>query len=132
MKARAEWVVLPILPCYNACMTTFKTVDEYIDVQPKEVAERLSALRALFHTLLPDTNEAIRYNIPSFSVGSDYLYISGYQHHIGMYPIYGMPELEEELLPYHGKGTKDSLHFKHSEPMPMKLIEKIIITKSKM
>lgn len=112
-------------------MTKAKTVDEYIDAQPKEIAERLTAIRALFHRLLPDTKEAIRYEIPAFSVGSYYLYISAYKHHIGMYPMYGIPELDEAMLPYRGKGTKDALHFKHTEPLPMELIEKIIISKDK-
>jgi len=112
-------------------MTKYTTVDEYFAAQPVEVAERLTSIRKLFHTLLPDTKESIRYQIVAFSVGGYYLYISGYTHHIGMYPVYGIPELEEEMAHYHGKGTKDSLHFKHSEPLPMKLIEKIILAKDK-
>lgn len=55
--------------------------------------------------------------------------MSGYKNHIGMYPMYGIPELGEEMLPYRGKGTKDALHFKHSEPLPLDLIEKIIKAK---
>jgi uncharacterized protein YdhG (YjbR/CyaY superfamily) len=111
-------------------MKKFSTVDEYINAQPVEVAKRLTAIRHLFKRVLPDTKESIRYQIPAFTVGDYYLYISGYKHHIGMYPAYGILELEDELLPYKGKGTKDSLHFKHSEPLPLDLIEKIIIAKS--
>lgn len=111
-------------------MTKPTTIDEYIARQPDAIAQRLTAIRKLFHKVLPDTKESIRYQIPAFTVGSYHLYISAYKNHIGMYPMYGIPELDEEMLPYRGKGTKDALHFKHSEPIPMELIEKIIRAKS--
>ena len=111
-------------------MKKFETVAEYIQEQPTDIAARLKTIQALFHELLPDTKESIRYQILSFSVGSHYLYVSAYKKHIGMYPMYGIPELEEELAPYRGKGTKDSLHFAHSAPLPLDLIRKIIIAKS--
>lgn len=110
-------------------MTKYKNTDEYIKAQPQEVAERLQSIRELFHKVLPTTEESIRYDMPAFTVGGDYLYISGYKDHIGMYPMYGVAELDEQLLPYRGKDTKDSLHFKHSEPLPLDLIEKIIVAK---
>lgn len=107
----------------------FKDIDEYISTQPAQVAQRLTAIRELFHRVLPDTKESIRYNLPAFSVGGYHLYMSGYQKHIGMYPMYGIEELDEQMLPFRGPGTKDALHFKHTEPLPMDLIEKIIVTK---
>ena len=107
----------------------FKDVDEYIQAQPAQVAQRLTAIRELFHRTLPQTKESIRYNMPAFSVGNYHLYMSGYEKHIGMYPMYGIAELDKQMLPYRGPGTKDALHFKHTEPLPMDLIEKIIIAK---
>jgi uncharacterized protein YdhG (YjbR/CyaY superfamily) len=106
------------------------SVDEYIAAQSPEVAQRLRELRKLFHDTLPKTEEAIRYAIPSFTVGSHYLYISAYKHHIGLYPMYGIPEMEDKIAPYRGKGTKDALHFPHTEPLPIELIRQIIIAKS--
>lgn len=112
-------------------MTKFQTIDDYIAAQPTQVAERLVSIRALFHKLLPETKEAIRYQIPSFTVGSEHVYISGYTKHIGMYPMYGIPQLDTKMEPYRGKGTKDALHFKHTEPLPYELIEEIILAKEK-
>lgn len=110
-------------------MTKYSSVDEYIKLQPKEVAERLSVIRSVFHRVVPDTQESIRYDMPAFSVGGHHLYVSGYKKHIGMYPMYGIPELDLEMEPYRGNGTKDALHFQHSEPLPIGLIEKIIRAK---
>ncbi len=112
-------------------MPKFTTVDEYINAQPTDIAERLRTIRKIFHAVVPDTEESIRYDMLAFTVGEYHLYMSGYKNHIGMYPMYGIPELDEEMLDYRGPGTKDSLHFKHSQPRPTELIEKIIIAKEK-
>ena len=112
-------------------MTKYTTVDDYIKAQDSEVAKRLTQIRELFHKVIPTTEESIRYDMPAFTVGGYHLYMSAYKEHIGMYPMYGIPELDEAMLPYRGKGTKDALHFKHTEPLPFDLIEKIIIAKNK-
>ena len=116
---------------YNVFMSHYQTTDEYIAAQPTQIADRLTSIRRLFHAVLPGTQESIRYDMPAFTVGNYHLYVCAYKQHIGMYPAYGIPELETELAPYHAKGTKDSLHFKHSEPLPLELIEKIIRAKSR-
>ena len=110
-------------------MKKYSSIDEYIDAQQSEVADRLTQIRELFHKVLPDTEESIRYDMLAFTVGDEYLYVGAYKNHIGMYPLYDVPELDEELLPFHGKDTKDALHFKHSETLPLELIEQIIIAK---
>lgn len=110
-------------------MTKYKTIDEYVQAQPKDVANRLTSIRELFHEVLPSTEESIRYDMPAFTVGGYHLYMSAYKNHIGMYPMYGIPELDEEMLPFRGKGTKDALHFNHAEPLPLELIKKIIVAK---
>ena len=111
-------------------MSKSKEVDAYFQLQPAEVQERLLTIRELFHSTLPDTKESIRYQIAAFSVGKDYLYISAYKNHIGMYPMYDISELDKDMLPYRGLGTKDALHFKHNQPLPIDLIRKIITAKS--
>ncbi len=112
-------------------MTKYDNIDLYIQAQESDVAERLTAIRKLFHEVLPDTEESMRYDMPAFTVGGYHLYMSAYKNHIGMYPMYGISELDEKMLPYRGKGTKDALHFKHSEPLPIDLIKQIIIAKDK-
>lgn len=110
-------------------MTKFKDIDEYIEAQSLNVAERLRNIRALFHEVLPYTEESIRYDLPAFTVGGYHLYMSAYKNHIGMYPMYGVPELNEKMQAYRGKNTKDALHFKHNEQIPYDLIKQIIIAK---
>ena len=111
-------------------MKATESVDAYIAAQPVGVRARLTAIRQAFHDVVPDTMESIRYNMPAFSVGKDQLYIGAYAHHIGMYPMYDLLELEDQLRPFRGKGTTDALHFKHTQPLPLPLIKTIIRRKN--
>lgn len=115
--------------CYDVSMKS-QLIDEYIAAQSSDVAKRLAEIRSVFHKTLPDTEESIRYNMPAFTVGKYHLYMAAYKEHIGMYPMYGIAELDGQMLPYRGKDTKDALHFKHDQPLPLDLIEKIIVAKN--
>ena len=106
------------------------TIDEYIASFTGEVRTRLTQIREVFKTTYPNVTETIRYGMPAFKVGKEHLYISGYKNHIGMYPLYGLPQLENKLAVYRGKGTKDALHFPHALPLPLELIKKIVLEKS--
>src|SRR5690349_11268035 len=101
-------------------------VEQYITLFDSDVKYRLTILRQLFFDVLPGTQESIRYKMPAFTVGSHHLYFAAYKKHIGFYPVYGLPEIEEQVAPYRAKGTKDSLHFPHNKPLPVELIKEII------
>lgn len=105
-------------------------IEEYFSLFPAEVQRRLTAISALFRKIYPPVQTSIRYGIAAYKIGDEYLYIAAYKKHIGMYPMYGLKELESAVAPYRGKGTKDSLHFLHSAPLPMELIGKIIAAKA--
>lgn len=106
-----------------------KTVDEYIEAFPEEIQQRLKQIRDTFTKSAHGIGETIRYNMPAFKVGREHLYIAAYKKHIGMYPMYGMDDIENELKVFRGKNTKDALHFPHDKPLPLGLIEKIVETK---
>lgn len=106
-------------------------VDHYIKTFPETIQERLITLRQLFFQLIPNVEESIRYKMPAYKVGKHHLYFAAYKKHIGMYPVYGLGELENEIESYRAKNTKDSIHFLHDEDLPIELIKFIIIAKSK-
>jgi uncharacterized protein YdhG (YjbR/CyaY superfamily) len=101
-------------------------VEKYILQFNPEVQEKLNALRKVFFEVLPYVTESMRYNMPAFKVGKHHLYFAAYKKHIGFYPVYGMPELEEKISAYRAKNTKDSLHFMLDKPLPIALIKTII------
>jgi uncharacterized protein YdhG (YjbR/CyaY superfamily) len=106
-------------------------VEQYIAAFEPEVKDRLTTLRQTFFEVVPTTEESIRYNMPAYKVGKHHLYFAAYKKHIGFYPVYGLPEIEEEVSKFRAKGTKDSLHFLHNKPLPLELIRKIIDLKSR-
>lgn len=108
-----------------------ETVDNYIKAFPEAVQERLITLRQLFFQLIPGVEESIRYKMPAYKVGKHHLYFAAYKKHMGMYPVYGLGELENKIKAYRAKNTKDSIHFLHSEDLPIELIKLIIVAKSK-
>lgn len=105
-------------------------VEKYIQQFEPEIQEKLHALRQLFFEVLPDTKECIRYKMPAFKVGKDYLYFAAYKKHIGFYPVYGLIAIEDKVSEYRAKNTKDSLHFLFDSPLPIDLIKNIIKLKS--
>ena len=107
-----------------------KNIDAYISGFPDDIKLRLTQIREAIKKALPNVEESIRYGMPAFKLNKEHIYISAYKKHIGMYPMYGMESLEEELAIYRGKGTKDALHFSHDQELPLKLIKKIVKIKA--
>jgi uncharacterized protein YdhG (YjbR/CyaY superfamily) len=106
-------------------------IENYIKRFPPAVQKRLHALRAVFLERLPAAEEQIRYQMPSYRVGRHHLYFAAYKKHIGFYPVYHLAEMEQELAPYRAPKTKDTLHFLHTQPLPLELVKKIIEAKRK-
>jgi uncharacterized protein YdhG (YjbR/CyaY superfamily) len=106
-------------------------VEKYIAQFEPTIKERLTMLRQIFFEVLPGTEECIRYKMPAFTVGKHHLYFAAYKKHIGFYPVYDLPEIEDQIASFRAKGTKDSLHFPHTKPLPVELIKKIIKQKEK-
>lgn len=101
-------------------------IERYINRFSPEIQERLYSIREIFYNLNPNIIEKIRYSMPSYKVGSDYLYIAAFKNHISLYAVYKIEEIEDEVSKYRGKGTQDTLHFFHNKPIPFDLINLII------
>jgi uncharacterized protein YdhG (YjbR/CyaY superfamily) len=111
--------------------TVYQNIDQYHAAFSAALQIRMQSIRKIMHSVAPNVDESIRYNMPAFKVGKHHLYYAAYKKHIGFYPVYNLPGLDKELAPYRAKKTKDSLHFLHQEKLPLALIKKIVIEKSK-
>ena len=106
--------------------TDFKSADEYLATLPVELRKVLERARAVIRKALPDVEEVISYQILGYKLsGRVVIYLAGWKEHLSLYPI--TPALSEalgkELAPHvAGRGT---LRFALSEPLPVKLIERI-------
>ena len=111
--------------------TTPKDIDHYISGFPKDVQDIMQKIRVTIKKAAPDATESISYKMPTFSLYGRYLvYFAGFKRHIGFYPApIGNEDLKEAIAPYvSGKGT---LQFPLDQPIPYRLITKIVKFRAK-
>jgi uncharacterized protein YdhG (YjbR/CyaY superfamily) len=115
-------------------MTTPKAenIDEYISTFPPETQEVLKQIRATIKKVVPKAEETISYGIPTFNLNGTYLiYFAAYKKHIGIYPVSkAIEEIDKRFASYKTSG-KGTIQFPLNEPMPLKLITKLVKFKVK-
>jgi uncharacterized protein YdhG (YjbR/CyaY superfamily) len=104
----------------------FKTQDEYLAAQPEAVQLILGRVRSAIRKALPGAEEVISYNIPAYKLpGGVALYFAGWKEHYSLYPAGErlLAAFKDELARY--KVSKGTIRSPLSEPVPVKLIERI-------
>ena len=103
--------------------TDFKSVEEYIALQPATVQGILERVRSSIRKALPAAEEVISYQIPAYKLnGSRVIYFAGWKRHYSLYPAGErlVAAFRDELASYEiNKGT---IRFPLSQPVPVKLI----------
>ena len=108
----------------------FQTIDEYIATFPENVQSIMEKIRKVIREAAPEAEEAISYGMPTFKLNGNLVHFAAYENHIGFYPTpSGIETFKEELSPY--KGGKGSVQFPIAEPLPLDLVEKIVIFRVK-
>jgi uncharacterized protein YdhG (YjbR/CyaY superfamily) len=106
--------------------TVIQSVDEYIASHPEQVQKILQRVRSAVRKALPDAEECISYQIPTYKQhGAAVIYFAGFKEHFSLYPVgAGLVEAfgDEVAKRVVSKGT---IRFPLSEPVPGKLIERI-------
>jgi uncharacterized protein YdhG (YjbR/CyaY superfamily) len=103
------------------------SVGAYIAAQPRAVQGILKRVRSTIRKALPGAEEVISYQMPAYKLhGRIVLYFAGWKEHYSLYPATAslVAEFKEELAAFElsGKGT---IRFPNTEPVPVRLIEKI-------
>lgn len=112
--------------------TSFKSVDEYIALQPETVKGVLQRVRSSIRKALPGAEEVIAYQIPAYKLhGTSVIYFAGWKQHYSLYPATGdvVSAFKDELAPY--EISKGTIRFPLSEAVPVKLIERIAKLRAK-
>ena len=105
--------------------TAPKTIDEYIAENPNEIQEILQKVRQTIKLAAPDAEEAIKDQMPTFTLKGNLVYFGAFKKHIGFYPVpTGLEAFEADLSPY--KTGKGSIQFPYDQPMPYDLITKVV------
>ena len=112
--------------------TEFKSVDEYIALQPEAVRTLLERVRGAIRKGVPEAEEMISYKIPTYKLrGRPVIYFAGWKQHYSLYPVTSgvLAEFGGELAPY--EVNKGTIRFPLSARVPVKLIERIAKLRAK-
>jgi uncharacterized protein YdhG (YjbR/CyaY superfamily) len=103
----------------------YTSIDEYIRSFPKQTQVMLKEMRDAINEQAPQAQEKISYQMPAFFLNGNLVYFAAYSNHIGFYPTSsGIAAFKSELKKY--KNAKGSVQFPLEEPLPIKLIKKIV------
>lgn len=103
----------------------YLSIDEYIRSFPEPVQKRLAELRNLIKDRVPDAQERMSWQMPTFYLNGNLVHFAAHSKHIGFYPgASGIEAFENELSNY--KHAKGSVQFPIEEPLPIGLIQKIV------
>lgn len=102
-------------------------IDDYLAKQKDDRRATLAALRKVIRSVAPKAEECISYGMPAFRL--DGVVVAGFQataKGCSYYPFSGrtLRTLAKELEAY--DKTKSALHFAANEPLPAKLVRKLI------
>ena len=102
-----------------------KDIEEYIAGFPSNVQKILQKIRLTIRQAAPGAEEAIKYQIPAFTLNGNLIFFAAYKKHIGLYPApRGVEKFKKELSAY--EGGKGTVQFPLDEPVPFDLISRIV------
>lgn len=103
----------------------YTTVEEYMAELTGENRSRLEAFRGMVKKVVPEAKEVISYNMPAFRLDKIVVWYAANKEHIGLYPsVSPIEAFRDDLKKY--KTSKGAIQFPYSEPVPDKLVEKIV------
>lgn len=101
------------------------SIDQYINGFPEHVQAILSELRSSIRLTAPEAIEKISYQMPTFYFNGNLVHFAAFERHIGFYPTpSGITTFQQELKIY--KTSKGAVQFPIDQPLPLKLIKKIV------
>ena len=102
-------------------------IDQYLGTLDEPKKATLAQLRDTIVAIVPDAEQCISYGMPAFKLrGKTIAGFAAFKSHLSYLPHSGsvIPQLAEETEGY--TKTKGSLHFPVDEPLPKKLVKKLL------
>lgn len=107
--------------------TACKSVDDYIAAQPARTRSVLKRVRTILRRAMPGAEEVISYRIPAYKLrGERVIYFAGWTQHYSLYPAGArlVATFKDELAKY--EVSKGTIRFPLAQPLPARLIERIV------
>jgi uncharacterized protein YdhG (YjbR/CyaY superfamily) len=100
-------------------------IDDYIAAFPDEIQILLKQLRSTIQKAAPEATEKISYGIPTYYHNGNLVHFAAFKKHIGFFPTPGaITAFAKEFKPY--KTSKGTVQLPLADPLPLKLIERVV------
>lgn len=104
----------------------YPEIDAYLAAQPTDKREPLEKIRGIMRKALPDAEEAISYQMPSFKLHGMIAWYAPSKNHYAIYmPPKYLVQFKEQLAQY--SQTKSAIHFDYNKPVPEALITEMVL-----
>lgn len=108
--------------------TDYKTIDEYIAAYSGEANDMMVKMRLLVHEAVPEINEKISWQMPTFYKTGIVIQFAAHQKHIGVYPGSEAVKIFKEQIEENGlKWTKGGFQIPFGKPIPNDLLRSIVL-----
>jgi uncharacterized protein YdhG (YjbR/CyaY superfamily) len=106
------------------------SIDDYIKEFPEKIRKLLEQVRLTIRKAAPEATEKISYGMPTFYYNGNLVHFAAFKNHIGFFPTPSAIEaFQKELKGY--KTSKGTVQFPLADPMPLKLIERVVKFRAK-
>lgn len=109
-----------------------KTIDAYVNSFPPGQREKLAELRSLVRSVLPDTNEVLKWGAPA-AVEKDGMILaifSGHKEHMNFVVTPSAKQAFASQLSGYVTG-KGSVQLLYDKPLPLELLKKMLMYRAK-
>ena len=103
-----------------------ETIDEYISRQPEAVQPRLRAVRETIRAAIPEAQEKISWQMPTYWMGQNLIHFAAFKKHIGLYPGGEATEVFAERLTDFDT-SKGTIRLPNNKDLPLELIRDIAV-----
>ena len=96
-------------------------IETYIANAPEAYRPQLMTLRQVIASVLPEAEEQLKYQMPTFYWHENVIHFALFKHHFGLYPTpSAISAFRDQLVPY--KTSKGAIQFPLDQPLPLELI----------
>jgi uncharacterized protein YdhG (YjbR/CyaY superfamily) len=101
-------------------------VEAYLEAQPEHIRVALEKVRATIRRLVPDADEVISYQVPTFRYHGPLVAYGATKNHCSLYVMSPglMAKLTTDLGGYEVRGA--TIHFPAEKPLPAAVIRKVV------
>ncbi len=100
------------------------TIKEYIDAQDESVRKRLGQIYACIQHAIPEAQERMSWQMPTFWKGRNIIHFAPAKKHIGIYPgAEAVEAFQDRLKGY--KTSKGAIQLPNDKELPLDLVADI-------